>query len=56
MKEYEWFESVVKSEIRMKKVTTEIQLSGLLSDCETRQGMSAKVGDRLYKRFRKEVI
>jgi hypothetical protein len=53
--EMDWYDSVVRSEIRMKHVESEVQLSGLLSSLETMHGMSEKVGDKLYKKYKRQV-
>ncbi len=55
MKEQDWFDSIIRNEISTGKITTKDELDEMLSLHESEHGMSEKVGDKLYKKYKKAV-
>ena len=53
MKEYDWFDSVIKTKIALGKYKRgKDSLEEHLDELQHSKGMSSKVGDRLWKKYK----
>ena len=51
MKEYDWFDSIIRHKIRQGKIKNELKLNEFIDDFQTK-GLSDKNADKLYKKYK----